>query len=160
MIRGIDHIGLTVPDLEAAVHFLATAFGCREEYRIGPFSATDDWMSRRLGVPKDAVIPQVAVMSCGDGARLEVFQYDVEGQRQDGPNNSDVGGHHVAFYTDDMDAALRRVREADGIVLDAATEMMDGPSTGETWVYVRAPWGGQFELVHRSASFGSSLAVP
>ena len=144
-----------MPDLDAAVGFLRDAFGCVEAYRIGPFASDDDWMARHLGVAPEARIPAIAVLSCADGARLEVFQYEAPDQRREAPRNSDVGGHHVAFYTDDLPAALDQVRAAGGEVMGSPTVMTAGSSRGETWVYVRSPWGGQFELVTRGATFGT-----
>lgn len=154
VIRGVDHVGLTVPDLDQAVAFLRAAFGCEEDYRIGPFEAADDWMTRRLGVRREARIPVIAVMSRGVGTRLEVFEYEAPDQRREVPSNSDVGAHHIAFYTDDLPSAIARAQSAGGTILDAPTGMTEGPSAGETWVYVRAPWGGQFELVTRATSSG------
>ena len=149
MIRGVDHVGITVPDLDEAIAFFAAAFGCREVHRIGPFAAEDDWMTRHLGVDRAARIPSVATLALGDGARLELFAYEAPDQRRDMPRNSDVGAHHVAFHTDDLPAAMARAEAAGGTVMGPPTEMMSGPTAGETWVYVRAPWGGQFELITR-----------
>ena len=154
MIRGVDHVGLTVPDLEEAVDVPTRCLRLRGgPSNWCPFAAEDDWMTRRLGVRRDARIPQIAVLACGDGARLEVFEYDVPDQRREGPRNSDVGGHHVAFYADDLEAAVRRAEAAGGTIMDQPTVMAEGPSAGETWVYVRAPWGAQFELVTRDARY-------
>lgn len=132
MIRRVDHVGLTVPDLDAAVRFLRDAFGCVEAYRIGPFASDDDWMTQHLGVAPEARIPAIAVLSCGDGARLELFQYEAPDRRREAPRNSDVGGHHVAFYTDDMPAAIDRVRAAGGEVMGAPTVMVAGARPGST----------------------------
>ena len=152
-VRGIDHTGITVPDLEAAVAFFTNALGCRELYRLGPFQADDDWMARRLGVDRAAVIPQIVILARGTGSRLELFHYVAPEQDQHIPRNSDMGGHHIAFYVDDMDRALEAVRSHGAEVLDIPTVMADGPSAGETWVYVRTPWGLQIELVHRREGF-------
>lgn len=148
-IQGVDHIGFTVPDLEAAVSFFKEAFGCQELYRLGPFEADDGWMTRRLGVHPRARISQVAILQRGSGARLELFQYEAPDQSHDMPRNSDFSGHHVAFYVNDMAQALSHVRRHGGVVMDEPTVTTTGPSAGETWVYVRAPWGLQLELVHR-----------
>lgn len=155
MIRGVDHVGLTVPDLAEAVAFLEAAFDCSELYRIGPFEPEDDWMNRHLGVDRSARIPEIVVMSIGDGARLELFAYEALDQNKEIPRNSDIGAHHIAFYTDDMPNAIARVEAAGGTIMGEATSMTEGPTAGETWVYVLAPWGGQFELVTREAPIGS-----
>ena len=107
-------------------------------------------MARRLGVHPRARIRQLAVLRCGGGANLELFGYEAPDQRSETPRNSDLGGHHVAFYVDDLAGALRHVERHGGEVMDEPTHMATGPSAGETWVYVRAPWGLQLELVSRA----------
>lgn len=37
-LRGPDHLGITVPDLDAALGFLSGVLGCGEVYRRGPFA--------------------------------------------------------------------------------------------------------------------------
>ena len=62
------------------------------------------------------------------------------------PRNSDVGGHHVALYVDDLDAAVAYLREQGVRVLGRADGEL-GAHEGQRWVYFLAPWGMQFELV-------------
>ena len=40
-LRGIDHVGITVPDVEAAVTFYSTLLGAKEVFRLGPFDSRD-----------------------------------------------------------------------------------------------------------------------
>lgn len=150
-VRGVDHVGLTVPNLEEAIRFFADALGFSELYRIGPFEAADDWMARRLGVHPRTRIPQIAVLENGSGARLELFEYEAPDQADAIPRNSDIGGHHVAFYADDLPDAIARMQQHGAELMDAPTTMTEGPSAGETWVYLRSPWGLQLELVNREA---------
>lgn len=159
-VRGIDHTGLTVPDLEAAVRFFVEALECVELYRIGPFRADDDWMTRRLDVDRGAVIPQIAVLGCGSGSRLELFRYEAPDQDPRRARNSDIAGHHVAFYVDDIEAAMARLAAHGAELLEGPTVMASGPSAGEAWVYVRAPWGLQLELVTRDVGRRPERARP
>jgi catechol 2,3-dioxygenase-like lactoylglutathione lyase family enzyme len=147
-MTGIDHIGFTVPNLDEAVAFFGEVIGCQAFYPLGPFSGGDStWMADHLNVDAKATIPAMRLMRCGNGANLEIFQYTAPDQATTPPRNSDIGGHHVAFYTTDMAAAVAYL-EANGVkVLGAPTTMTEGPSTGETWVYFLAPWGMQLELV-------------
>ncbi|MDJ1008458.1 MAG: VOC family protein [Paracoccaceae bacterium] len=147
-LKGMDHIGFTVPDLGEAVTFFRDTMGCGEFYPLGPFSGGDStWMEDHLNVHPRATIPEMRLMRCGNGANLEIFQYTAPDQNLRGPKNSDVGGHHLAFYVEDMEAAVAYLR-AEGIeVLGDPTTMTEGPSAGETWVYFLAPWGLQLELV-------------
>ncbi|MBO6510682.1 MAG: VOC family protein [Roseibium sp.] len=147
-MTGMDHIGFTVPDLDQAVSFFTDTLGCQAFYPLGPFSGGDStWMQDHLNVDPKATIPAMRLVRCGNGANLEIFQYTAPDQNETQPRNSDIGGHHLAFYTTDMPAAVAYL-EGKGIqVLGQPTTMTEGPSTGETWVYFLAPWGMQLELV-------------
>lgn len=147
-LRGMDHVGFTVPDLGEAVRFFRDIMGCGEFYPLGPFSGGDStWMTDHLNVDAKATIPEMRIMRCANGANLEIFQYSAPVQNMAGPRNSDIGGHHLAFYVEDMDAAVAYLRDAGLTVLGDPTTMTGGPSAGETWVYFLAPWGMQLELV-------------
>jgi glyoxylase I family protein len=76
---------------------------------------------------------------------FEVFAYQADHQR-DIPLNSDIGGHHVALYVDDMGAAVDYLR-AHGIETMGEPTASKQAAEGQHWVYFRSPWGMQFELV-------------
>jgi catechol 2,3-dioxygenase-like lactoylglutathione lyase family enzyme len=146
-LRGGDHVGITVPDLEAATRFLVDVLGAERFYDLGPFAADDDWMTVHLGVRADARVERLRFFRLGLGLNLEVFEYTAPDQRTEPPLNSDVGGHHLALYVDDIDAAVAYLRDHDVEVMGEPTVRTSGPSGGQSWVYFRAPWGLQFELV-------------
>jgi glyoxylase I family protein len=77
---------------------------------------------------------------------FEVFQYTAPGQRTGQPRNSDIGGHHIALYVDDLDRAMAYLR-AHGVTVQGDPTASSGPSQGQRWVYFLSPWGMQFELV-------------
>jgi catechol 2,3-dioxygenase-like lactoylglutathione lyase family enzyme len=146
-IRGGDHLGITVPKLDEAVSFFVDVIGCEAFYKLGPFKADNDWMQVHLNVNPRAEIPQIRLVRCGYGINLEIFEYSAPDQNKSPPKNSDVGGHHLAFYVDDMDKAVVYLKGKGVKVLGEPTLMKDGPSAGETWMYFLAPWGMQLELV-------------
>ena len=104
-------------------------------------------MATHLNVHPRAVVRKLRFFRCRHGSNYEVFQYDAPDQRSQGPRNSDIGGHHLALYVDDIDAAVRHLRQHGIRVLGEPTVRTEGPSAGQTWVYFLAPWGLQFELV-------------
>ncbi len=145
-VRGLDHIGFTVPDLEAASGWLVDVLGCEFMYSLGPFSSGGDCMSAHLGVDPRAVMRELRFFRCGGQAVFEVFQYEAPSQRMTVPRNSDIGGHHVALYVEDLDAAVDYLLSRGVVVLGDPTRSQ-GPSEGQRWTYFLAPWGMQFELV-------------
>ena len=145
-LRGTDHVGFTVPDLEQAVDFFVNVIGCEPFYDLGPFAADDDWMQTHLNVHPRAVMKRLKFLRCKSGASFEIFEYQAPDQNRQQPKNSDVGGHHLAFYVDDMEQALAYLRAKEIRILGEPTRSK-GPSAGQTWVYFLSPWGMQLELV-------------
>ncbi|MDQ1731226.1 MAG: hypothetical protein QOK10_1385 [Pseudonocardiales bacterium] len=145
-LTGVDHIGFTVPDLEQARTFLVDVLGCEYLYSLGPYRHEDDWMAEHLNVHPRAVMQQLHFFRCGTQAIFEVFQYSAPDQRAELPRNSDVGGHHVALYVQDLDVAVAYLRGR-GVRVCGDPTASSGPSFGQRWVYFLAPWGMQFELV-------------
>lgn len=145
-IRGTDHIGFTVPDLDEAEDFLVGVLGAIRVYTLGSKQADDEWMTRQLGVHPRTAIREIRFYRLAHGSNLEVFQYDSADGQSAQPRNSDIGGHHLALYVDDMNGAVAYLREQ-GVEVMGDPVVSGGASTGQRWIYFRAPWGMQFELV-------------
>lgn len=145
-VAGVDHIGFTVPDLQQAREFLEDILGCQYMYSVGPFAHDDDWMTEHLNVDARAVMRLLHFFRLAGQAVFEVFEYEGPDQGTRMPRNSDHGGHHVAVYVRDLDAAVAFLRRRGVRVLGEPTAST-GPSAGQRWVYFLSPWGMQFELV-------------
>jgi len=146
-MRGVDHVGVTVPDLDEAERFLVDVLGAVHVYTLGAKRSDDDeWMTEQLGVHPRTVIREIRFYRLGHGTNLEVFQYDAADGQAGPPRNSDLGGHHLALYVDDLDAAIAHLR-AHGVDVMGVPVASAGASAGQRWIYFRAPWGLQFELV-------------
>ncbi|MFD5723355.1 VOC family protein [Streptomyces sp. NPDC127036] len=143
----VDHFGITVPDLDQAREFFEEVLGFEYLYRLGPLrDDTGHWMSEHLNVHDRAISPRIYFFRLGGQAILEVFEYQAPGQRLEPPLNSDVGGHHLALYVDDIDTAVADLRQRGIRVLGDPTESK-GPHEGQRWVYFLSPWGLHCELV-------------
>ncbi|MBZ2196625.1 VOC family protein [Occultella gossypii] len=144
---GTEHIGFTVPDLEEATRFFVDVIGCEWLYSLGPFADPHgDWMAEHLNVEPRTVMRENRFFRCRTGPNFEVFAYDPPTPAAPQPRNSDIGGHHLAFYVQDLDAAVAYLREQGIRVLGEPTAS-SRHNTGQRWVYFLAPWGMQFELV-------------
>ena len=145
----MEHIGFTVPNINQACDFFINILGATELF----VAATDfrdndtDWMTEHLRVHPRSVIKEFRYLRLGNGSNLEIFEYESPNQVTVPPKNSDVGGHHFAFYVDDMDAAIAYLHANDVEVLGAPTSYTEGPNLGLTWCYFMAPWGLQLEVV-------------
>ncbi len=146
-MRGSDHIGITVPNLDEADAFLVEVLGADRFYELGPFADADGtWMKDHLGVHPRTVMRRLRFYRLGHGTNLEVFEYDSADDPRPAPRNSDPGGHHLAIYVDDLDAAVAYLRQHGVRILGEPTASRSA-SEGQRWVYFLSPWGMQFELV-------------
>ena len=147
-LKGTDHIGFTVPDIEEATRFFVDVIGCTLVYSLGRIEdPTGNWMTRHLNVNARAVIRDLRLLRCGHGINFEIFEYQIDEQVRKQPRNSDFGGHHLAFYVDNFDNALEYLRRQGLDIIGQPTVRTEGPSAGQTWVYFLSPWGMQLELV-------------
>lgn len=145
-LRGTDHIGFNVPDLEDAEGFLVDVLGCERIYSLGAKQSDDDWMSTHLGVHPRSVVREIRFYRLGHGSNFEVFLYEAADEQAPPPRNSDLGGYHLALYVDNLDLAVAYLRESGVEVMGTPTDSKQAAS-GQRWVYFRSPWGMQFELV-------------
>lgn len=146
-LRGTDHIGFTVPNLDEAVDFFVNVIGCEAFYELGPFQSDGDWMQTHLNVHPRTVMKKLKFLRCRFGSNFELFEYESPDQNRQQPKNSDVGGHHLAFYVEDIDTAVSYLKAKGVRVLGEPTVRTIGASAGQTWVYFLSPWGMQLELV-------------
>ncbi|WP_282852104.1 VOC family protein [Gulosibacter sediminis] len=145
-MHGTDHIGITVPDLDEAEDFFVRVLGGTLIYTLGGKRADDDWMLRQIGVHPRTVIEEIRFIRLGNGSNIELFKYDAADGQRPQPSNSDIGGHHLAIYVDELDAAVAYLR-AEGIEVMGEPVASAEAAAGQRWVYFRSPWGMQFELV-------------
>lgn len=81
-------------------------------------------MADQLNVHPRAEINKIAMMNA-KGISLELFEYsDSVERRKTVPNNADIGGHHLAFYVEDMEAAVTYLKQA-GIEVLGTTNLDD-----------------------------------
>ena len=146
-LLGVEHVGLTVPDIDAATTFFVDVLGAELLFGVGPFASEDDWMEKHLGVHPRAVIRRLRMLGLAAGPSVELFEYSSADQDDARPRNSDAGGHHLGFYVTDMAAAVDHLKRHGVKILGDPSTLADGSSAGLTWVYFLAPWGLQLELV-------------
>lgn len=148
-LRDVDHVAITVPDLEEAIDFFVEVIGGRHIYTTDEFSDPEgDWMRKNINVhPRSRL--RIGMVRLGMRTNLELMEYRAPDQRESHPRNSDIGASHLCLYVDDVDAATAYFHSIRGVhVLGAPTDVGPGqPNAGARFVYVLTPWGYQMELI-------------
>jgi len=143
---GLEHVAVTVPDLEAARAFFVDVLGGREVGRVA-FSRDLDGsdMEVSFNAHPDAVAELVTLDL--HGTTLELFHYDAPDLADAMPRNCDPGGHHLGLRVDDIVAAAAYLASVPGVrVLGAPSFAVRPDGVARGWVYFLTPWGLQMEL--------------
>lgn len=146
--RGIDHIGITVPDVEEATTFFKNAFDAKIAYDGisldgEPLKGVD--VEQKLGVRPGTEVIHVRMLTFDNGA-IELFNYQNTEQKE-AVIASDIGIQHFCFYVDNMQQAVQRFIDAGGVLLTDPGSMQGDVENGSgEFVYGRLPWGTLIEL--------------
>ncbi|WP_417450301.1 VOC family protein [Kordiimonas sp.] len=150
----VDHVSITVANLDKAVDFYCKVFGAEIAYRMGPFDADEipemedgrDWTEAHVDV-KGARL-SICMLKLASNLMIELFEYERgENQRSAPPRNCDIGGHHLAFKVENIEKAVAYL-EKEGCTAMAGPIVMDeGPTVGSRAQYLRDPFGNYMELM-------------
>ncbi len=125
----LDHIAITVQDMERAVAFYQGVLGFEV---LGQLLLNDGTF-------------KLVYLQAG-AARIELFAYTEEGRRDaTAERNEDLGFKHVAFTVGDVDAMARRLKAHD---VPFTVEPTDAPG-GVRLAFFRDPDGNLLEIVDR-----------
>jgi catechol 2,3-dioxygenase-like lactoylglutathione lyase family enzyme len=129
------HTSLAVSDLERAVDFYRRAFGYEVLYQERGMA---EQIARMTGMP-GLTCDLAQLRSPVSGHVLELIAF--KGAGSGDPQPLRPGAAHVAFYVDDLEAALAKVERLGAVRLGEITQFDEGRS-----VYCREPAGSFFEL--------------
>lgn len=149
-VHGIDHIGLTVPDIEAATAFFVQALEAvviYDTYTKSEPIRDSAFTQKRLGIHHDMAERAIRMIGFPNGAQIELFEF-CGGAQVPPITPADLGWQHVAFYVDDIDLAVAQV-EAAGGTRNADPLELSGieAGAGNKFCYCKTPWGSMVELI-------------
>ncbi len=136
----LDHVGLVVDDLDAAVTWYVANFGLRVAWR----ETDTDVDPEAIGLPGQRVRLRGALLDTGS-AYLELHEYLSPrgyGSRQ----AFQTGYGHVAFFAVDIHATVARLTEAGMHFNGPPRHITSGGLAGFWWVYGQDPWGNVIEI--------------
>lgn len=138
MIKGIHHIAIGVPDIEAALVFYCDVLGFAVDWR-NDVSADNDKAGAAVGLP--GLEARMAMLK-GPDICIELWQYAKPEQRDRRSDPADLGYPHMALAVEDIEAEYRRLKAAGmsfvGPPVDFGTQKA---------IYGRDPFGNIIELL-------------
>ena len=150
--NGLDHVGVTVADEEAAARFFEEHFGAVRLYEAGPFEdPRGSFMADALGLDNQLVL-NLVMLKLGDTANLEFLEFsDPSGSDASGPPQlSQLGAEHLGMNIDDLDLARAYFEGVDDVTVFAGPNPIDDsqPIAGSNFVFVKTSFGLMLELVN------------
>ncbi len=163
-IRGLDHIGIFVPDFDAAKTFLVEAFGAQLIYQS--FGRDDpphegEALVRKTGIAPGSVMRAQGVLRLGRGPDIELFEMHAPDQTAT-TGTSHFGLNHFCMYVDDPDAAIARFEKAGGRMFSGPNEILFGAEKGDgvSFCYGVTPWGMNIEFITYPGEMGYETGTP
>jgi len=163
----VDHVSITVADIDKSIDFYCRVFGAQVAYRMGPFDAAEipkmedgrDWTEAHVDV-KGARL-SICMLKLAENLMLELFEYEKPvDQNTTPPGNGDIGGHHLAFKVENIEHAVAYLKENGCTAMAGPIMMDDGPTVGARAQYLRDPFGNYMELMeYQTQGFMSESGV-
>lgn len=142
MIKALHHTGFVVQDLEKATQFYTEVVGLKLLNTRERTGAAIDQVVGYEGAHLKAVD-----VSTGDGHMLELIEYVSPSAGARGTKERAVlGGTHLAFLVDDIDAVYSRISGNGGKALNPPAEI----SPGRRACYMQDPDGNWIEMIEIS----------
>jgi len=138
----IDHVGMNVPDVDAAIQFFADLAGAKVISDIRPGAIPAEWKTQ-FHWRQSSELERFAMVQLKGGAKVELFQYRGPDINPEHPYEDDAGASHVALKTNDIAGSLALIKSKGLKVLNEPITNPDGVQ----WFYFLTPWGSQMELV-------------
>lgn len=146
-MKWLEHIGITVSDLEVSIAFYSELFGEPPVERVEWTGKNAEYIARMVGQP-GLELEGVFFRVPGTDALLEVLAFrNVPPKAPARLDPSDIGAVHLGWFVDSMDAAVARLSRMGVAVMGEPVELMHGPYRGGRAVYFRDPDGYVLQLM-------------
>jgi catechol 2,3-dioxygenase-like lactoylglutathione lyase family enzyme len=149
-VTRIDHVGITVSDVDRALGFYRDLLGLRV---IADQIVSESEVAELLGL--DSVQLRIADLDSGDGRIVELIQYLEPLGRRITYESSDSPTTHIAFTVGDLATVGERLTRAGATIVSRrpiAISEPGGSFDGAVCLYVRDPDGVILELVQRRST--------
>ncbi len=141
MIKGVHHIAIGVPDIEAGLDFYRDVLGFAVEWR-SEVSADNEKAGATVGLP--GFEARMAMLK-GPDIRIELWQYTVPAPRDRRGDPPDLGYPHMALAVEDIEAEYARLSSAGMTFVGAPVDFGTQKA-----IYGRDPFGNIIELLEEA----------
>ena len=154
VVKGCDHIGIQVRDVERSAQFYEQHLGFE---RVDRWSLAHEYVQRVVGYP-GTTLEIVLLTIPGSDVFLEILEYrDVERTPVD-PATANPGTGHFCLFVEGLEALYEELTAAGVEFVSPVQTPTWGPNEGGRLVYMKDPDGIRVELVEtRRKSDGSAL---
>jgi catechol 2,3-dioxygenase-like lactoylglutathione lyase family enzyme len=154
--RGIEHVGVTVPDYAQAVRFFEEAFGATALFSLvrrgeTPLGAVG--LGPQNGLHAGTAIIAITMIRLANGPDVETFEID-RPRRRETSGAGDIGISHFSLTIDDIDATTARFEKTGGTLLEGPYDLFGqetGPGNRDR--IGLTPWGPLTEFERFAAPF-------
>ena len=151
-IHGIEHIGITVSDLQQAEQFFINALGASVLYRLVPPGSSEqaiagENMHPLNGFPPELNLTGLSMLRLANGCNVELFQTQPAVKEYEA-NPGQPGINHFSLYVDDIHQAGEKMRAYGAQMFKGPTDCF-GQEEGagnQTW-FGMTPFGILIELI-------------
>ncbi|ATW02319.1 VOC family protein [Sphingopyxis sp. BSNA05] len=138
MIKGVHHIAIGVPDIEAGLAFYRDVIGFELDWR-SDIPSDNDKAGAAVGLP--GFEARMAMLK-GPNISLELWQYSRPEPRDRRSNPADLGYPHMALAVEDIEAEHARLSEAGMTFVGPPVDFGQQKA-----IYGRDPFGNVIELL-------------
>lgn len=152
IVTGIAHVGYTTDDLEKAVDFHVHKLGIENKRTQ---VSDQPYISKVTGV-KDCRLKIGFVRTVSDDLPLEIIEYIYPKGLEAKNELGRIGASHICWKTDDLQAAVARLRNQNIDTISEPEVFASGPWKHSRRVFLRSPDGLPIELLAPDGSDGDS----
>jgi catechol 2,3-dioxygenase-like lactoylglutathione lyase family enzyme len=152
----LEHIGITVSDLDTSVRFYSTLFDTQPVARASWRGKDAEYVAHMMGQPgltMDAAFFRIP----GSKTILEIVQFfDIKDGNAAPVRHFQTSGTHIGFYVENIEDAAERVKQAGARFLAEPSTIQFGPYLGRGGraVLFRDPDGINLQLMEISGRPG------
>jgi catechol 2,3-dioxygenase-like lactoylglutathione lyase family enzyme len=138
----VNHVGVTVPDIESATKFFVDALGGEviyESVRTDDSSVGGAEAQKMHDLPLASQAVVRRMIKIGTGPDIELTEIHTPQPIARVP--SDLGVKQISFYVEDIERAVERFRKAGGSVLSRRSQIDLTTNEESEYSDVQTPWG-------------------